>query len=305
MNYTNYEAKADKLIKKDGSITTFSGEIIVPADDKKAEIYTQMEATADKFIIADGSIKTLSELIGSGGSVDLSSYAKIEYVDNKISEIDLTGYATIEQVNANKTTQDEINTTVNNTLNNLAESQHNIPSISLADLSSGLTNNTIKAGDIYFITDGTNNYTGETGTYIIIKSDGTPDSFVLESELEAHRQTDLARWQEVANLKTMVLDLQAGIANKKLNSTQTIDIETQAQGRGYTVDNALGGRVNFSATSVLVSAGTLLVNGIEVWSSAGLSLSIGPIKDSIDAQDGDNVTCTGMETITFTPYIAN
>lgn len=130
----------------------------------------------------------------------------------------------------------------------------------------------------------------------------TESTLPLEA-FQEHVETDLTRWQEVADLRAMVYNTQASITNKVLSDTIT-DIESFVQGEGFTVTNALGGIITFTATSLLISLGQLFVNGESVWSSAGLSLSIGGITDSRIVQENDVVTATGMSSITFTPYVA-
>ncbi len=118
-----------------------------------------------------------------------------------------------------------------------------------------------------------------------------------------HIETDLGRWQDVANLRAEFYSLKSSIENKVLDTANVVDIETQAQGAdGYTVASPLGGLINFTTIAVLVSPGTLSVNGVRVWSASGLSL-LQEIKDAYEVEDGDVVTCTGMTSITFTPYI--
>jgi hypothetical protein len=179
-----------------------------------------------------------------------------------------------------------------------------VPSMTTAELQEAAAAGTLQPGAFVYVSDAMVAYATLPGAYVVVQQDGTPAQLVAETELEEHRQTDLARWQDVANIRQQLLDVQAQISNKVLDQTQRIDIEAQAQADGYTVVSTLGGRVSFSATSLLISVGILYVNGTKVWSSAGLSLSIGPITDSYDVQLNDVVTCAGMETVTFTPYIA-
>ncbi len=127
----------------------------------------------------------------------------------------------------------------------------------------------------------------------------------ISTEFANHVDTDLNRWQQFSDLKLKVTEMNAGIQNKKLDTTNEVDIESQAQtSTGYTVSNVLGGVVSFNAVNVLLSFGNLYVNGVNVWSSAGLSLSLAGITDSYEVQDGDVITCTGMSWIKFTPYIS-
>ena len=52
----------NKLLKKDGSITDFQGNIILPADDSRAEAYRLSKAIANKFLNSDDEIKTYAEI---------------------------------------------------------------------------------------------------------------------------------------------------------------------------------------------------------------------------------------------------
>jgi hypothetical protein len=130
------------------------------------------------------------------------------------------------------------------------------------------------------------------------------DGYVEDPTFEDHRSTDLRRWQEVADLRALVYELQAQIANK--TTGVPVDIKTPAATTaGYTVNNTLGGVVNFSATLLILGSATLSVNGTEVWSAAGLSLLSQTYNDSYVVNNGDVVTTSGMNTITFTPYVSS
>lgn len=52
----------NKLLNKDGSITDFQGNIILPADDSRAEAYRLSRAIANKFLNSDEEIKTYAEI---------------------------------------------------------------------------------------------------------------------------------------------------------------------------------------------------------------------------------------------------
>ena len=52
----------NKLLNKDGSITDFQGNIILPADDSRAEAYRLSKAIANKFLNSDEEIKTYAEI---------------------------------------------------------------------------------------------------------------------------------------------------------------------------------------------------------------------------------------------------
>ena len=52
----------NKLLNKDGSITDFQGNIILPADDSRTEAYRLSKAIANKFLNSDDEIKTYAEI---------------------------------------------------------------------------------------------------------------------------------------------------------------------------------------------------------------------------------------------------
>lgn len=52
----------NKLLNKDGSITDFQGNIILPTDDSRAEAYRLSKAIANKFLNSDEEIKTYAEI---------------------------------------------------------------------------------------------------------------------------------------------------------------------------------------------------------------------------------------------------
>ncbi len=122
-------------------------------------------------------------------------------------------------------------------------------------------------------------------------------------DLQDHKTADMSRWNEFYQLKKDFYDLKASIQNKALDTSSIVDIETDAQGAGYTVTNSLGGRVTFTDVIVLLDLipGSVSVNGAVVWS--GQALGVGTIEDHVDVQLNDVITCTGITSITFTPYI--
>lgn len=149
-----------------------------------------------------------------------------------------------------------------------------------------------------------NSYVTSTEVSTMISS-GTEGIYALESEFELHKNTDISRWQDLNDLKTQFYDLKASVQNKTLDTANQVDIERQAQGDGYTVTSTLGGRVNFTAVIVLISVIPIqvFVNDTLVWNSQGLG--IGTITDSVEVENGDIVTCTGITSIKFTPYISS
>lgn len=100
--------------------------------------------------------------------------------------------------------------------------------------------------------------------------------------------------------QTQLSDLQAGVDGKILDTASTINVETEVQGTGYTVTNALGGRINFTGLNVLLTTYALYVNGIAVRN--GDLLGLGTITGDYDVKNGDVVTSIGMTSVTFTPY---
>lgn len=126
---------------------------------------------------------------------------------------------------------------------------------------------------------------------------------IVKTELSTHINEDLMKWQNVYNLEESVLNLQAIYANRILDTINTIDIENQAQDSGYLVTNGLGGRITLTKTIILLDViqGVLSVNGENVWTSSGLGL--GTVTKTYDVNDNDLITCQGLNTITFTPYI--
>lgn len=159
------------------------------------------------------------------------------------------------------------------------------------------------ADGLYFATD-----SGE----LAYSSGGVMTVFASKADLQAHETADeqmYAQWNQSLTaqnnaLQSQILALQAGIQNKKLDTTQTIDIETASAGAGYTVGDTLGGQITFNAFNVLVGTGTLYINGSQVWSNAGLTLAIGASGSTMDVNKGDVITQTGMTSITYTPYEA-
>lgn len=127
----------------------------------------------------------------------------------------------------------------------------------------------------------------------------------LENDLQTHKDSDVIRWSEVYALENRVLTLEARESNVILDTENTIDIETQAQSSdGYIVTATRGGRVSFTATIALITIipPVVYVNGTKV-SSFDL-LGLGTITDYVDVATGDVITCQGISSMTFTPYIS-
>ncbi len=162
----------------------------------------------------------------------------------------------------------------------------------------GLLDNTLQAGYVSTLVY------DATADAFILTSAFDPGLPAIAATLQSHRDHDMIRWQEFYDFKNQVLDLKAGIEGKVLDLTATVDIEAAAQtATGYVVTNALGGRVAFTDTIVLLDLipGQVSVNGKLVWS--GQALGIGAVSDWVDVNDTDVVTCLGITGITFTPYI--
>ncbi len=123
---------------------------------------------------------------------------------------------------------------------------------------------------------------------------------------EQHEETDYQRWMRYEATNTLVNDLMSAMQNKVKDTSNTVNIEAQAQSGGYTVNSSLGGVIDCSAVNILLSFGDLMVNGKTVWSTQGLTLAItAPIQHSEVVKDGDVITCSGMSSITFTPYVVD
>lgn len=115
---------------------------------------------------------------------------------------------------------------------------------------------------------------------------------------------------QITSLQTQVLDLQAGISNKVLDTANEVDIEADsATATGYTVTNALGGRISGKGGNYLLAGtGYVTVNDVTTpyaYDNRGLPLSIGDAPSfNLDVTDGDNVKSNSMTELMFTPYIA-
>lgn len=56
MNYDETASTADKILHVDGSVTTASGELILPPEPNRAKEYENRAAAADKWLCPDGSV---------------------------------------------------------------------------------------------------------------------------------------------------------------------------------------------------------------------------------------------------------
>ncbi len=133
--------------------------------------------------------------------------------------------------------------------------------------------------------------------------DLTAQVTALVADLEAHKVGDITRWNEVAVIKEDVRNIQSQLEEVELDPTQLVDIETAAQGSGYVVPFEHGGVVDLTATILLLGLGALYVNGELVWSTQGLSVTIGTVSHRQDVKYNDVITCSGLTTIVITPYV--
>lgn len=60
--YDLSKALPNKLLNADGSITDFQGNIILPANDSRAQSYAMSKAIANKFLDNDEEVKTYAEI---------------------------------------------------------------------------------------------------------------------------------------------------------------------------------------------------------------------------------------------------
>jgi hypothetical protein len=126
---------------------------------------------------------------------------------------------------------------------------------------------------------------------------------VDHTSFEYHRETDLTRWQAVADLRAEVIQLKAMIENKTPDYAAQQDIVASVEGSGYTVTNTLGGIIDFSAAYLLLASGWIKVNGVEVWSAEGLALVVSNYSDSYEVKAGDVITASNIDTCRFTPFV--
>lgn len=65
MNELAFELKRslpNKLLNKDGSITDFQGNELLPADKDRAEVFERTKSIANKFVDTDGETKTYAQI---------------------------------------------------------------------------------------------------------------------------------------------------------------------------------------------------------------------------------------------------
>ncbi len=128
----------------------------------------------------------------------------------------------------------------------------------------------------------------------------------LDTVVQNHKNADNSRWNSIELFKQEVYNFMAGVENAipDPDPANTIDIESEAQGSGYTVTNSLGGEIHYKDVVVLLDIipGKVSVNGEEVWNTDALGL--GEVGGAWKVKNGDVITASGITSITFTPYIS-
>lgn len=168
----------------------------------------------------------------------------------------------------------------------------------------------LSAGMISGVFDMVDAYTGQIGTvttdlesFLATLVSSIYIDYAKAVDLQTHIDLDLKKWGWVTSLRERVSDLEAGIQNKTLDRENGVDIAVLSTlPEGYLVNNALGGRIEFTAFNLLLSFGTVSLNGNEVWSSSGISLALSGISDSWEVENGDVITTTGLTQCIFYPY---
>jgi hypothetical protein len=123
------------------------------------------------------------------------------------------------------------------------------------------------------------------------------------SDFTHHVDTDIVRWQGVADLRYMVYELYALSKLHTLDPLHTYDIlEDASSAAGYAVQSLNGGLLTFTTVATLDAPGQVYVNGELVWSAAGLSTQT-QIKDYYLVPYGSLIKCNGINSLTLTPYI--
>ena len=88
MSYEDTAPAVDKFLHADGSVTTMAGEVILPADQNRAEEYAKMSPTTAKWLQPDGSV--IDGLIVSGIGATYMSAAVPEDSDGKLGDFCIT-----------------------------------------------------------------------------------------------------------------------------------------------------------------------------------------------------------------------
>ncbi len=171
----------------------------------------------------------------------------------------------------------------------------NIPQTTLAQIGE------YRQGQLVYIQDVQNQFSPTEGSLVLINS---PDSetpyegITLYQEMEAHRQGDLKRWDYVNTLEARIIELEAKTQDKVVGVPGDITSP-------YTVTNELGGVVSWDWIAVVLSFGTISVNGEIVKSSNGLDL-VTISHDQIAVKNGDIIetSALGVINLEFAPFIA-
>lgn len=131
--YDLRRALPNKLLNQDGSITDFQGNIILPANESRAESYQLSKAIANKFLDENDDIKTYAEIslnlfivvdelppTGEKNKIYLvpsSNGMFDEYYWNKNEKWDKMGEISIDM--SNYPTFDQMNTAIDNAVYNV------------------------------------------------------------------------------------------------------------------------------------------------------------------------------------------
>lgn len=135
---------------------------------------------------------------------------------------------------------------------------------------------------------------------------GTVQFYKWIADEESQIRISMAKMQdEIAENKIMILDLQAGVQNKKPSGTKQ-DIN----GQTFTVTNDLGGRITGKGLNLLLgSTGIVTVSNAqgttEVYNNAGMLSLLDPVPVLVkNVAQGDIVTSSGMGALSYEDYIA-
>ncbi len=143
----------------------------------------------------------------------------------------------------------------------------------------------------------------------VITADGAIQYTIAPLEVDTdNQQIQMNQKLEdgIAENKKMILDLKAGIDNKKPSGVTT-DITNTT----YTVNNSLGGRLTGTGLNIILgSTGIVTVqdaNGTrEVYNNTGLLSLLAPVPVLVvDVDDGAVITSSGMGELTFETYVAS
>lgn len=173
-------------------------------------------------------------------------------------------------------------------------------------------------GTIVYSTDGIIDNVSMTKSFSLVNGDiltvTNPDQIVYtpfipdpSSEIvKLNNAVDSLQNQNLI-LQNKINDLEASVQNKTIANQSPIDITNMAS---YTVNNALGARLSGQGIRtigllgiVVLSTGTVTVNGTQVYDNTSL-LSIGDAAVlSINVADGTVISSSGMEYVDITNYV--